>query len=461
MAVRRRTQPGVFGATTTYGGSTGADTYAPPTSTLPNTGVSGYADPSMPPPVVKPKPVPTPTGPVETEQHPNGPEPGPAKTYAVEANQAKLGDPNHQSAMYRMLRTLSGYDPTKGLKQAGLLDSLNALGLGRFEAADDDELRILDPSDEWEGVTEWDVIKGFDTGNGVWAGQGLNGKAANVGVSPLAPSPTPTTGAGAGAGSAGSGPGMPTIAPEYLAMLEDLFRQSGQEYGGPQDAGVFPSDVGVQQVGQDPLSELVTGGLASLIQSGGAGYSALNDDVDRALEGLLDPSTGGLNERVINARMESAREHADRSRMAATDTLKSQLAARNLLGSGPERTGLERVAEGFNADMATSLRDIFADEAEGADARFMQSLGLAKGMAGDQTRTLLDTLGEATDRQQVLSNIAFDTLDRNMAWNQFLAQFGLERDQVMNEIRQGRIEGLIPLLQMFMTSAGISSRGYV
>ena len=47
-----------------------------------------------------------------------------------------------------------------------------------------------------------------------------------------------------------------------------------------------------------------------------------------------------------------------------------------------------------------------------------------------------------------------------MAWNQFLAQYGLDRARVFEEIQNGRIGALLPLLQMYLTAATATSQGY-
>jgi len=52
-------------------------------------------------------------------------------------------------------------------------------------------------------------------------------------------------------------------------------------------------------------------------------------------------------------------------------------------------------------------------------------------------------------------------LDRNMAWNQFLAEYGLERDKTMAALQQGRLEFLLPLLQEYFKATALAAEGYV
>jgi len=49
----------------------------------------------------------------------------------------------------------------------------------------------------------------------------------------------------------------------------------------------------------------------------------------------------------------------------------------------------------------------------------------------------------------MLSNIALGTLQTNMTWNMFLAQFQLEREQFMQNVRMGNMAQVGTVLQMF------------
>jgi hypothetical protein len=43
-------------------------------------------------------------------------------------------------------------------------------------------------------------------------------------------------------------------------------------------------------------------------------------------------------------------------------------------------------------------------------------------------------------RQQVLGDIALRSLDQNRLWNQFLAQYGLDRDKVQWDMQHGNTD---------------------
>ena len=82
-------------------------------------------------------------------------------------------------------------------------------------------------------------------------------------------------------------------------------------------------------------------------------------------------------------------------------------------------------------------------------------------MASEQSRQYLSALEAGTDRQRVLAEIALGTLDRNILWNQFLAEFGLKRDAIMYQIQNGQVESLFPILSMFSNFVNMSRQGFV
>ena len=82
-------------------------------------------------------------------------------------------------------------------------------------------------------------------------------------------------------------------------------------------------------------------------------------------------------------------------------------------------------------------------------------------MGAAQAQNFLRTLEGSTDRQRVLSEIALGTLDRNMVWNQFLAEFGLKRDMALEAVTSGRIEDLNTILALFQQYVNTSAGGYV
>lgn len=250
-------------------------------------------------------------------------------------------------------------------------------------------------------------------------------------------------GAGAGAG-AGSGP------------------PSGINYAPPGDSGVYGGDL-LQQVGQDPFSQLITSVLTGLMERGG--NSPFGADLQSTLQGMIGRG-GELDEGVLNRRLESARESENQGFRAQLNDARAALASRGLLSepgqpSGAETGSVRRISEGLAPEYARTIRDIHSDEAERSDSRLLQSLSLATGLAQDQASNLLAAAGAGTQRQAVLADIALRSLDQNMQWNQFLATYGLSRDKLLYDIRAGNQDSVMPILAMFLQLLNASRGGYV
>ncbi len=271
----------------------------------------------------------------------------------------------------------------------------------------------------------------------------------------------PTTSTGGGGGSTPTRTGAGT--------------GGASTYGGPGGPGITKGPL--QQVGQDPLSQLITDSLGKFIAGGGStGFGSDLESYYRNMLGMGDGgggaagpqrvSDGGIDQGRVNSRAESARELLDKGRRTMINDLEGDLVSKNLLSEpgipqGAHIGGLERVTENIAPEFSRALRDIYTDESAKADTRQLAALQMATGFSTEQARNLLAGIGEGTARQTALGDLALRELQTNMAWNQFLAQFGLQRDQVMYQIQNGGIDQLLPLLQAFIQQSGLSNAGYV
>jgi hypothetical protein len=61
----------------------------------------------------------------------------------------------------------------------------------------------------------------------------------------------------------------------------------------------------------------------------------------------------------------------------------------------------------------------------------------------------------------VLSQIAIQSLAQNVAFNQFLAEFGLTRDEVLAKLAAGQDDALIALLMAYLQAVQVASGGHV
>ena len=123
----------------------------------------------------------------------------------------------HDSPKYQFGRVFSQFDPKGGVTQ-GMLDQLNALGLGTVTGKiGGDKLSIggsVDP--RFQGMTEFDVIRDLENGGGwQWGGIGGGGGASAVGRA-------------LGGGHPAYAPGFAGNAPHAASSwLNDLLRSLG------------------------------------------------------------------------------------------------------------------------------------------------------------------------------------------------------------------------------------------
>tara|TARA_Y100000310_G_C20172378_1_gene574289 strand:- start:52 stop:510 length:459 start_codon:yes stop_codon:yes gene_type:complete len=140
---------------------------------------------------------------------------------------------------------------------------------------------------------------------------------------------------------------------------------------------------------------------------------------------------------------------------------RAELARRGMVGGGAEREYGERLEERLAPQYTAAAQQIEMRERDREEQRLSNAMGLATGMSQEQSRNLLNTARTVNERQQMLSNIAMRSLDQNMQWNQFLAEFGLNRFEVLERIQQGRLDSLLPLLQQYLTTSQQAASGYV
>lgn len=359
-----------------------------------------------------------------------------------------FADANMQTMKYQVGRLASQYDPADP-------NALNALFANPTFKAMFPNARITDPRsarvDFGQGQGELDLIENFGAPNARWSWQsGASGASG--------------TGGGTGTGTGGSSPSFRPGSPaSTMQNIGQLYGQLGQQYAPPGSPGVMNGPV--QQVGQDPLSQLISGGLADLILN--QGMTREGQDISASLRDIIASGgrvPGGAD--TSRARFESARELMAKGERTATNDARAALADRGLLSepgnaSGAEMSTIGRIQTRNAEEFARNLRDIGITADDADNTRLNHALSLATGMAGEQARMLLSTLGAGTDRQVALSQIALQSLSQNMAWNQFLAEFGLKRDQVLYDMESGNIDDIMPYLTMFMQLAQSTARGYV
>ena len=233
-------------------------------------------------------------------------------------------------------------------------------------------------------------------------------------------------------------------------------------YGGSGTQGVFQGDL--QQVGQDPFSQAITGGYGELLEGQGAteGTSAMLERLMSIIE-----QGGRVDDPALYAqKFEAARQPIDSMRKAQIAGARGTLANRGLLSEpgmpqGSEIGAMGRIEEDVAPWYASAGQQLASELAQGDDARLSQALTLATGLSQAQAQNYLQTLKDSTQRQGILSEIALGTLDRNILWNQFLAEYGMDRDIAMESITSGRQEDLATMLALFQQYVSASAGGYI
>ena len=201
-------------------------------------------------------------------------------------------------------------------------------------------------------------------------------------------------------------------------------------------------------------------------------------------------NTERLTQRNLNAA-----ERAHLAQQGLEDQLKASLADAGTVSlpgieQGAQTAGARRVAERVAIPFAQELRENTIQESELADrraqaelanatqwgleqdrldlqergqedARELNALQLATGWSKDQATRVLNAAAVGTDRQRILSEVALGTLDRNITWNKFLFDAGIQREQLANDIQNGRMDRIGAILQGFSSFLAQLRGGFI
>ena len=286
----------------------------------------------------------------------------------------------------------------------------------------------------------------------------------------------------------------------------------------------IPEGGGDVEVGTDELSESITSAIFKLLEGDTSAMSKqartrikemlsgeyqwpeivpagsqIEDDIEAELRNIIDTKGGELygDPNQLAMQLEQARTPLDMLRQAQTEQARAGLAARGM--AGPTASGQEsRAMQGIEGRLApqyaqagqgialqamqqrearlanalTKLQELGSTQAQrqvGYDtlnsaarqAMDQTALSAATGMSQLEASNLLSAIGLGTQRQQVLSDIALRSLDQNAAWNQFLAEYGMDRDVTLEALRKGRIDQLQPIMELFMSFLDKARSGFV
>ena len=237
--------------------------------------------------------------------------------------------------------------------------------------------------------------------------------------------------------------------------------------GTPQMPGQDPRYTAVSsiQAGQDPFSQVKNQRMSELLADRGQARGALTSENEKAMMDIIR-SGGRLpqqSRRDMRRAMEieGARSPLDALRKSQTSQAQAAMAGRGMLGSGGEMDYMQRLEGKLAPQYAAAGQRIELEERRAEDKRLSEAMSGARDLTMTQSRNLVDTIRAGTESQQMMGDMALRSLDQNMEWNKFLAEFGLKRTEVMESIQQGRLDAVLPLIQQYMGGAEISAGGFV
>lgn len=233
----------------------------------------------------------------------------------------------------------------------------------------------------------------------------------------------------------------------------------GAGAGAGAGAGFDPAGGG-GNVGQDPLSQAIMSALGGSLQSGS---SPLGNQVAQQLMGIIGAggTTPNMTQQLINARANAATMQQSMLSDADAALADRGLASTPGVPQGASAGAVERISQQIAPSFASALSDISQHGMDLSQESLLQSLSLATGLSEDQAHNVLGAINAGTNRQQVLANIALQSLSLNQDWNKFLLNYGLDQQQLAENISNGRIDEVAKLLDIFMRGGASTQQGYI
>lgn len=236
--------------------------------------------------------------------------------------------------------------------------------------------------------------------------------------------------------------------------------------GGGDGLGPQPTPPGgTIPVGTDPLSGQIDNGISTLISNNGmtpeeqSVYATLADIIGRS-------GSSPANDQIVQNQLESARESESAANTAQTNDANAELANAGLVSEpgvaqGLQGGAIQRISQGLAPTYAGAVRDINTTSIQAQNDRLTTALTQITGLTTSAASNLLNTLGQGTQRQSAIATIALDSLSQNASWNEFLANYGLSRDQIAASIANGNASALGPLITLFESLTGTAAAGSI
>lgn len=176
----------------------------------------------------------------------------------------------------------------------------------------------------------------------------------------------------------------------------------------------------------------------------------LSKATDTKLQELIDNNgqVKDTNGQIEALNLENARGMADRARRAEMSGVDSTLANRGVLDQYDPAGGQHAASAGYVE--RNDVAPLFSD----AVRSYMINDN------NNASQRLQGALSDATTRQGVLSNIALQSLAQNTAFDEFAATYGLQKDQILEQLKSGNDSNLINLLEIFLQQNGQLNQGF-
>lgn len=221
-----------------------------------------------------------------------------------------------------------------------------------------------------------------------------------------------------------------------------------------------PLDPTLNQVGQDPLSEIINAALGGIFETGGTPYG---QSVIQSLSTIMNgagnlPSTLPLR---VAARDEMGQAFAGQLADARGALADRGIADEPGVSQGATATAIDRITRGLAPGYASKIADIEQHALDTANTNVMQALTLATGMSENQAANVLQAATIGSNRQSALADIALRTLDSNKDWQKFLANYGLSREELAYKIQNNDMASIQALLQQFLDSVKSTQQGFI
>jgi hypothetical protein len=126
-----------------------------------------------------------------------------------------------------------------------------------------------------------------------------------------------------------------------------------------------------------------------------------------------------------------------------------------------QQAQFQRASADERYSMAQQLRtSMTLDTAKRQDDRLAQAIQESSNITTQQSANLVNTINAMTGMQQFRQDAAFGVLDRNMYWNKFIAEYGLDRDEILYKLENNQFGQILPLLTQFLSGIETGGTGY-